>query len=256
MVTVTGTLRNILAAALSLVAFIGPAAADTVTIGNANEGNCYPFSCAATDGVTQYQQQYNGSAFSGPLTFNTLQFGTNYTYGPHSGIPYGPTLDSASYNVSFYLSNAGYAGLSGDLASNLGTFLGKLGTFTLGGSLSSVLSLSGNTITYDPSQGHLLMNVDIFDVTHTQSEYGAYQNFFNADSDSAVVNRAWAGTYGYSYATGSVGDALQTTFALVPAAPEPATWVMMVLGFGLAGAALRRRRHSLPAPRYLAKSNG
>ncbi|AYJ88032.1 PEP-CTERM sorting domain-containing protein [Sphingomonas paeninsulae] len=31
---------------------------------------------------------------------------------------------------------------------------------------------------------------------------------------------------------------------LVTAAPEPATWGMMILGFGLAGAQLRSRRRS------------
>lgn len=36
-------------------------------------------------------------------------------------------------------------------------------------------------------------------------------------------------------------------FAAVPAVPEPATWGMMLLGFGAIGASLRRRRRSLPA---------
>jgi PEP-CTERM motif len=32
-----------------------------------------------------------------------------------------------------------------------------------------------------------------------------------------------------------------------PAVPEPATWLSMILGFGVAGAAMRRRRHSADA---------
>jgi hypothetical protein len=245
MVTAKQILRNFFAAALALAAFNAPASATTITVGKADEGNCYPFSCGATDGITQYQQQYDKAAFNGPLTFNTLQFAQNYAYGPSYGIPYGSIIDSASYDVSFYLSNVGYYGLSSDLQANLGTFLGKLGTFTLGGAVSSVLNLSGNTITYDPSQGHLLMNVEIFGVTQTQGAYGTYQNFFNADGNTDVISRAWT-----TATDGSVGnsrDALQTTFALIPATPEPATWAMMVLGFGIAGAALRRRRHAFRA---------
>ena len=34
------------------------------------------------------------------------------------------------------------------------------------------------------------------------------------------------------------------TFAAVPSVPEPATWGMMLLGFGVMGASLRRRRRS------------
>jgi choice-of-anchor C domain-containing protein len=41
---------------------------------------------------------------------------------------------------------------------------------------------------------------------------------------------------------GFYGPALDNISATVTAVPEPATWTMMFLGFGLAGAALRRRR--------------
>ncbi len=37
------------------------------------------------------------------------------------------------------------------------------------------------------------------------------------------------------------------TFAAVPSVPEPATWGMMLLGFGVMGVSLRRRRRSFPA---------
>ncbi|MEP7222701.1 MAG: PEPxxWA-CTERM sorting domain-containing protein [Novosphingobium sp.] len=252
MIRVLNAIRNIAAVAL-LVSFAAPASATSVTIGNTDEGNCYPFSCGATDGLTQYQEQYDKAAFTGPITFNSVQFAQNLAYGPNNGVPYGPIIDSASYDVSFYLSNVTFTGLTDDLSSNLGTFLGSLGTFTLGGPVSNVLNLTGNTITYDPSLGqHLLMNVNIFNVTGTQGPYGTYQNFFNSDSSNEIVSRAWTGTGG---SVGNAGSALQTTFAMVTATPEPATWAMMVLGFGIAGAALRRRR-ALSGPAHLAISKG
>ena len=36
---------------------------------------------------------------------------------------------------------------------------------------------------------------------------------------------------------------------VAPGIPEPATWLMMILGFGAVGGALRQRRHNLPATR-------
>jgi len=48
---------------------------------------------------------------------------------------------------------------------------------------------------------------------------------------------------------GSSGDSFEfDNIAIVSVVPEPATWAMMITGFGLAGAALRRRRGGrLPA---------
>ena len=43
--------------------------------------------------------------------------------------------------------------------------------------------------------------------------------------------------------TGNVGATLVTT----PSVPEPATWAMMLVGFGATGVAMRRRRRSQPA---------
>lgn len=46
---------------------------------------------------------------------------------------------------------------------------------------------------------------------------------------------------------GSFAQVKQLSFVGVSAVPEPATWAMMITGFGLAGAALRRRRTQLAA---------
>jgi hypothetical protein len=62
-------------------------------------------------------------------------------------------------------------------------------------------------------------------------------------------------TYTYDYGftplgtgvgLGLYGNATADNFAVVPqAVPEPATWAMMIAGFGLAGGALRRRKAAL-----------
>jgi hypothetical protein len=212
----------------ALTAVATPAAA--LTVGNADGGNCYPFSCGASDGVTQYQEVYMASAFPGALSFNSVSFGQNIA----------GQMDSATYGVSFYLTSADVNTLSSDLGSNEGALLGTLGTFTLGGSMPTVLTLKGNNISYDPTMGNLLMNVVITNLTASNG----YQSFFNADFTGTNVARAWnSSEYGdYGPATG----ALQTTFGAVP---EPSTWVLMLLGFaGLGYAGHRRAKFGRAVP--------
>jgi len=219
------------AAAAATMLFSGAQAFAGVTVGAANGGNCYPFSCGPTDGLAEYQEAYNQNAFPGITTFNTVSF-TKFT-AFESGTP---TMDTGTYDVSFFLSTGPVNSLSANLPSNEGTFLGNLGTFTLGGAMPNVLSLTGSTITYDPTQGNLLMDVGI---TSGASFNGQYNVFFNADEIGGPdTARIWSPLPEGSNVVG----ALQTTFS--NGVPEPATWAMMLLGAGLVGAGLRiaRRR--------------
>ena len=161
------------ASALGLV----PLAAASLTVGGAQGGNCYPFSCGPTDGVTEYQEVYMNFAFPETLYFNTVSF-SQAAPGP---------MDSATYTVSFYLTTANVDTLSENLISNEGLFLGTLGTFELGGNMPSILSLNGAEITYNPSAGNLLMDVVITDPTVV---YPYYPSFFNADFEQIEVARA------------------------------------------------------------------
>jgi len=218
--------RLALAAGLAFT-FGATQAGAQITVGNADSGNCYPFSCGPTDGLTEYQEAYNAAAFGGITTFNTISFAKNVDFGP---------MDSGTYSISFYLAANPVGGLSSNLANNLGTLLGSFGTFSLSGAMPNVLSLTGSTITYDPSNGDLLMDVSVSGTSFN----GQYNSFFNADYTGTDVSRAWFSTiYG---AFGDSTGALQTTFSQSAAAPEPASWAMMVGGFGLVGGAMRARR--------------
>jgi hypothetical protein len=45
--------------------------------------------------------------------------------------------------------------------------------------------------------------------------------------------------------SGSVGGTLEVTYSWLDPIPEPGTWAMLILGFGLVGATMRRRRSAL-----------
>jgi hypothetical protein len=209
------------AAAVAITLSSAPALA-SITVGNADNGNCYPFSCGPTDGVTEYQEVYNKNAFSGPISFDTISF----TMWPDEN--FGP-MDSGTYAVSFYIAANPFPTLSSNLPLNEGALLGNFGTFNLNGPMPATLSLTGTTINYDPSLGDLLMDVGI---TNGISISGRYNVFFNADYTGTDVQRAFDGISG----GGNVDGALQTTFGNVP---EPATWAVLLIGFGAAGFIMR-----------------
>lgn len=64
--------------------------------------------------------------------------------------------------------------------------------------------------------------------TRFGDQFGSYGENFKADVDLA---RFYSGVASYAQASA------------IGAVPEPATWAMMILGFGIAGAAMRRRRN-------------
>jgi PEP-CTERM motif len=217
-------------AASALVLGLSVPAVASVTVGQDDGGNCYPFSCFASDNGSTYQQVYDASEFSGVSTFNTVSF--------FRSIP--GLMDTADYSISFYLTSAGPNGLSNTAASNRGTLLGNLGGFSVGGLMPSELSFVGNAFTYDSSAGNLLMEVNVLSLFTANR----YQSFFQADSTTTTTARYFS--YGNG-PTGLVGGGgLVTRFDLINGAvPEPASWALMIAGFGLVGSAMRRRKPSI-----------
>ena len=212
---------------------LAPFAAQAQVVGAYDGGNCYPFSCLASDsGGSTYQQVYLASAFSGTTTFNTIRF-----FQDSPGL-----MDSATYDISFSTTSASVGALDSTWANNIGGDSAFFGTFTLGGSMPSVLTLTGNAFNYDPTLGNLLMHVGISNLT----EAHGYESYFQADYAGVEVSRMWA--YGGS-STGSTGTgALRTEFTTVAApVPEPETYAMMLAGLGLLGVMARRRKQKLNA---------
>ena len=166
--------RTMLALAIALVATQASAA---VTVGAANTGNCYPFSCFAGEfgAGAVYQQVYSASAFSGALDFNRISF-----YKQTGGL-----LDTASYSVLFSITDKAVGGLGSDLSNNLGAAQQHFGVFSLSGAMPDVLTLTGNTFHYDPTQGNLLMQVTVESVSFDSD----YSSFFQADNSGYLASQ-------------------------------------------------------------------
>ena len=82
-----------------------------------------------------------------------------------------------------------------------------------------------------------------------------------SNGDNFIGLRATSGTdvfFGYAFTTNNIlngvvfnnvaGQAITASVNLPAAVPEPATWAMMLLGFGAIGFAMRRRKSALGLP--------
>ena len=208
-------------AALSAAVLSAPATADVV-VGTSNSGNCYPFSCFASDSGNWYQQVYSAAAFGGPVVINAVSVFKSQ----------GGPIDGASYTLNFYSTGAAVNGLSTDRASNFGTLLGSFGTFALSGQMPDVLTFSGPAFRYDPAAGNLLLDITVAGT----APLGGYNSFFEADVSGTQTSRVFDNSFG------AIADptGLVTSFG-TGAVPEPASWALMITGFGMVGAGMRRR---------------
>ena len=64
----------------------------------------------------------------------------------------------------------------------------------------------------------------------------------NALSSASLPTALNAGSARFSYTGPFDSLALPVTFAMASAVPEPATWAMLIAGFGMVGGIMRRRR--------------
>ena len=78
----------------------------------------------------------------------------------------------------------------------------------------------------------------------------AARSFANSGKYSQVFNLAAPSNVGFFILDDNLSDNSGGISLSIAAVPEPATWAMMIIGFGAVGVAARRRRttrHSLPA---------
>ncbi|PZQ63278.1 MAG: hypothetical protein DI570_09595 [Phenylobacterium zucineum] len=196
------------------------APAQAVVIGTADEANGMPF--GSNIGGAYFQQIYNATAFGDVLDIGEITFFNSLD--PDSTTPRAGTfqiyLSYSTANVATFDTNTSVPWLDSNFVQ---VFSGVLPAVS-GGKLAFELA---ERFRYDPSQGNLLMTVRTFDYSNSSDLY------LDVDRNNGVTNSRFS-AYPYDWNRGLV-----TGFAAVP---EPATWALMIGGFGLAGATLRRRR--------------
>ena len=225
----------IYAAALGLgMAITGPALAATITFGNTNPvlGNAYPFT--HTTYVSEYQQVYDGSFFSGPSLINQITFFA----GP--GVMPGIT---GNFTLNFSTTSKSPATLGTVYANNLGLD----NTLFFSGAVSNTLTFTGSPFLFDPSKGNLLLDVLVNTPASANSSLiGSCGSDTNrAFSFSGTGPAVGTGTNPGLCSPNSFGLKTQFTFTAV-SVPEPTPLAMFGAGLlGLLGlAAVRGRKQA------------
>lgn len=222
-----------MAAATAMLAATAPAAAATLVNGGFEAGPAYNF----------------GTYYRGPLTPTG--------WSRVTGLEAPDILDNA-YNQT----GAGFAQL---LDPHGGArFLDMNGASPTGGLYQDVTGLNaGDAITFTYWVGRWAQNssgtlvatlfgettvVETITLAHLPGATSSTWTQYSVSGIvplSGVVRIQFAGNSG-STARGAPGlDDVEMTVTVVGGVPEPATWALMIGGFGLAGAALRRRRERL-----------
>jgi hypothetical protein len=210
--------------------------AGSITIGNNNGGNCYPFMCNdslnSSGQSIDYQEAYNSSAFSGMTTINSLTYSWWSPFGLSNAI-------GGDYAFYYTYSSVGMA-LTTTLTSNYSvaeTYLGTLAIPVGGEDDSAGLTFSGFTpFTYNPGNGDLLIEIVATnqDLAPNVVSMTPTIGYNEADFTGTDVTRAFnisnpdatAASYGPNFAgTG----ALVTTFGTTGTVPEGgSSWLYLL----------------------------
>lgn len=122
-----------------------------------------------------------------------------------------------------------------------GEELGTWGSFTMGGVQGDELLFNGQAFTWNPEDGDLVLVLALTPPPKTGA--GGFAAIASFDDGPATDDQAI--------------DLPPPSRDQVPAAvPEPSAWALMIAGFGLAGATLRRRPRLRAASVRLSSSRG
>jgi hypothetical protein len=255
-------MRSAILAAIAALGLASAAQAGTIILPDEAEG---PTNSIVADSVltTHLQYQYSSSLFSGVTTFDGVAFRFDGEVSNSGAMDALSRFDS-SLKIELGTATSDIADRSATFANNLGpdalTVLSgpydqdaEVGT---GEARSFTIAFDFTTpFTYDPSQGDLVLDLFLPPTNFT---------FLTVDAviGSDTLGALYAGGAG---ATGvGIDPVAVTEFLTEPtppphsghgsdtgtgagAVPEPATWALMILGFGGVGTLVRRRRRMMLA---------
>lgn len=201
-------MRSVLfaAAAFAAVALVAPQV-QAATVLNVNwNADCGKSTCFDDKG--QFTQTFSSSAFNGPVDISQLLMDRGVL----------GTLDGKTFRLSFQLN---------------GAELGTWGSYNMGGIGGDQLWFGGEQFTWNPEDGDLVLVLEL--VPPPKEGAGGFGGF-SLRGEEGLDDGGLTGPSDIGEGGGDQGD-LPTT-----AVPEPSAWAMMITGFGLAGALVRRRR--------------
>jgi hypothetical protein len=205
--------------------------------------------------VARMQQVFNSSQFlSGPVTLTGLAFRANgANFGGIFGGP-GTSFMRTTEGLQIALSTTAAVadGLSTSFAANVGSNVVNVvprSNVTYSSNAGSANGLTKdfdvffsfvNPFVYDPSMGNLLLDLTSFGGSNQSGTTLDGQTLLGDGTSSLFRSNGTGGTG----TTSTFGYVTQFTTGTVAAVPEPTTWAMMLVGFGLMGASMRYRRRS------------
>lgn len=200
-------MRNVLTGLVALAAaaaLAGPAAAVTTLDVSWNEG-CGKSTCFNEAGV--FTKTWTAADASGPMTIGQLLLDRGVL----------GDLDAKTFRLSFTLN---------------GEELGTWGSFTMGGIAGDELLFNGKAFTWNPEDGDLVLVLALT----PPPKAGAGGGFFSAANFDAGPETDDEPGQNIIAPPGPPPEQ-----AITAPVPEPSAWALMISGFGLAGAALRRK---------------
>lgn len=206
-------IRN-LAAAAAAIAVAAPAAHAATLMPAAIQSTCLS-SCF--DQTHTYKQTISASSFSGPVSIGALNLDRALL---------GQNYQTSVFHVTFWTAD--------------GHQVGDFGRYMIGSLGSDVVTLKGSSFAYDPSLGNLTMKIELDGFSSAGGGGG-----FGFTPGAAPPQRIdFAPPGGDDPGLGFIphGGVVSSDPVLLVSVPEPASWALMVLGFGGAGSVLRRRR--------------
>lgn len=185
--------------------------AGAATLVVAPDSGCGKTTCFSDAGV--YTRTWSAKDFGGAVNISNLLL-DRAVLGALSG---------ETFRISFSLN---------------GQEVGVWGRFNMSGLGGETLTFSGQDFVWNPEDGDLVLTLAL-DLASTGGGGGVSSGFFarspDVDDSTPTTDDAdeTAPTQGFRQA------------AIMAPAPEPASWALMIAGFGLTGAALRARRLAL-----------